>query len=123
VGPTLFEGNRMTQFERDLHQSLQRRNPPPGFAERVLARTSDIDAHGRARAFAPFTWRWAAATAMIALVIAGAAFYREHLRETAAEQSKEQLLLALQITGSRLRVVQEKLSRIEQKTIEVPLPQ
>ena len=109
----------MSQFERDLKESLKRREPPPGFAERVLAHTYATEKPG--------FWGWRGLVAVAALVLVmvggGAFFVQEQRRQAAAEQKKQQLMAALRITGSKLRLVDERLSAIRQRIINIDLKQ
>jgi hypothetical protein len=109
----------MSQFEHDLKESLKRREPPPGFAERVLAHTYATEKPGF------FGWRGLVAVAALVLVMigGGAFFVQEQRRQAEAEQKKEQLMAALRITGSKLRLVEERLDAIRQRTINLGLRQ
>ncbi|HYR83283.1 MAG TPA: hypothetical protein VE422_04315 [Terriglobia bacterium] len=107
----------MNPFDKELRESLQRREPPPGFADRVLNRARQLDS--RPKHF--FSWRWAAATAAAVLVLAtGSLGYREYSRRAEGERAKEQVMLALRLTGSELRGVQDRLARAQRRVIEVP---
>jgi hypothetical protein len=108
----------MSQFERDLREALLRKEPPPGFAGRVIARAREIDERSGARASWKWSWRWAMAAAMAVMLVVIGSSYQEHRRQE-AEKSKAQLLLALRVTGTKFRLVQERLSQIQQKTIEL----
>jgi hypothetical protein len=66
-----------------------------------------------------WSWRWVTAAAVIVMLIAGITLYQNHQRQLAAQRSKEQLMLALRITSSKLRIVQERLSEIQHKTAEL----
>jgi hypothetical protein len=108
----------MSQFERDLKESLKRREPPPGFAERVLAHTYATEKPGF------FGWRMLAVAALVLLMVGGGAFVvQEQRHQAAAEQNKEQLMAALRITGSKLRRVEERLDAIRERTINLGLRQ
>ena len=79
---------KMDEFERELREQLQARSAPGGFADRVMARVP----HGRAprETFLGLglpMWRWAVAA----------------------------VLLALRITGSTLRDVQQKVSARDER--------
>jgi hypothetical protein len=128
----------MSQFERDLRESLRRREPPPGFAGKVIARArederseckpdrakpSREDQRSEARSFWKWSWQWVTAAAVVVMLIGGVALDQEHRRQVEAEKSKEQIMLALRITGSKMRVVQERLSVIQRKTLELHLQQ
>jgi hypothetical protein len=80
-------------LDEELKRALQRKEPPPGFRERVLAATKQ-----RSR----YSWRPLAAAALLTLVVGGTtARYIEQRRE--GERAKEQVLLALRITSQKLR--------------------
>ncbi len=101
----------MNQVERDLRESLRRREPPPGFAGRVLARTR--------KAEAPRTsWVWLAAAALVLLMIGGVGFVQEQRRQAEGEKAKQQLMAGLRITGLKLTEVQSRLARIQQRAVQ-----
>jgi len=106
----------MSQFERDLRESLRRHQPPAGFAEQVIAR-----ARAREKRAAPMPLRWLAAAALVVLMIGGVVFVREQRRQAEAERNKQQLIVALQITSSKLNRIQGRLSAIQQRIDELRL--
>jgi hypothetical protein len=91
------------EFESDLRESLQARSAPDGFADRVMARIPP-----RRPRWQP-VWRWAAVAAVLAVTVFGGI---EHDRQQriAGEHAREQVMLALRITGSTLHQVQDKVS-------------
>jgi hypothetical protein len=101
------------QRHNELHDALRRAfrqvDPPPGFAERVLQRTSQ---GAVPKSIGRGAWlRWATAAAL-AITASGGLWYRaEERRRTQGEEARRQVLLSLQITGSRLREVQMKINR------------
>ena len=101
----------MDQLEDDLKQVLQqqRMDPPPGFEQRVLARLS-----GKAPVARPFT-AWAVAAAFVFASFAGVAIYQQQKQERRALEARDQLLLALRVTGQKLDVVR---SRINHNSVE-----
>ena len=101
----------MYQLERDLHKALRRKEAPPGFAERVLARTQHSRSPGD-------YWGWLAAAALVLLMIGGIAVIREQRREAEGERAKKQLMVGLEITGSKLRDIQERLATIQRRTLQ-----
>jgi hypothetical protein len=117
----------MSNFERDLRDVLRRREPPHGFAGKVLARAREIDGRREARSIWNWSWRWVTVAALVVVLVGGGYMYQQHERrlqaEKSAEKSKEELMIALRLTGSRFQLVQDKLSTIQQKRIEVPLQQ
>ena len=83
-------------LEDQLKLALQRKQPPPGFRDRVLA-TRRPQRH---------PYRSLAAAALLTLLIGGTtAHYVEQRRE--GERAKEQVLLALRITSHKLRDTRE----------------
>jgi len=99
----------MNQCERDLHESLRRREPPVGFEAKVLARTTAPHVP------AIFSWRWLAVAASI-LVVGGAMLIQEQ-RRAESEKAKEQLMIAFRITGSKVRDIRARLDSIQKRVV------
>ncbi len=97
----------MKSFEDELRQALRRREPPPGFAERVLARAGARQRQPRRPAW--LDWRWLAPVAALLVLTVGLNLFLERRRRLAGEQAKQQVMLALQLTGSKLRYAQERV--------------
>lgn len=94
----------MNPIDDQLRRALRRVEPPPGFVERTLARAAaERPAARRGGRWMP---AFAAVAASLALVVGGLQ-YQQYRR---GQEAKEQLLLALQITGTQLSEVQSKLS-------------
>src|SRR4030095_12021100 len=105
----------MNQLERDLREALRRRQPPSDFADRVLARTRQSESVRRR----PPIWGWlAAAAALLLLIVGGNAFIQEQRRRAEGERAKEQLMVALRITGSKLRDAQMKITNVQQRVVD-----
>jgi hypothetical protein len=96
----------MIDFEDELRSALRRTEPPAGFASRVVARTGSKPAPN---------WRgWlAAAVAACALLTAGGVEYRRY----EGREASRQLLVALEIAGSKLTIAQERIYELNRKTI------
>ncbi len=90
----------MDSLEQDLKRAMARREPPPGFAERVAAQA--------ARTRRPAPRRWLAAAAMLVLMAGGAAGYRWHQGMVA----KQRVLLAVKIAGGTLYRVQARVKEM-----------
>ena len=103
----------MNQFERDLRESLRRREPPADFAAKVLARTRETQVRS------VFSWRWLAVAALVVLMVGGTLFIQEQQRQVENERSKEQLMVALRITGSKMKEVQDRLNAIQQRMVRL----
>ena len=109
----------MKDFEQELKRALRRCEPPEGFAERVLARVAAEQQQpiwGRVVSI----WhrpmlRWAAVAAIV-LLGAGELSYRAHeqrLEEASGRAAKQQVMLALRLTRSKLRVAQKRVKSVE----------
>ena len=95
----------LEEFEAELREQLQARPAPAGFADRVMARMER-----KPRPAWHLAWRWAAAAAVLAVSVAGSIEYQREQR-IAGERARQQVLLALHITGSTLRQVQTKVGQ------------
>jgi hypothetical protein len=103
-------GEKMDDFEKELRAQLQARSAPGGFTDRVMARVPMRQApRGTFLGFGLPVWRWAVAAMLVAVMVLGG-LERDHQRRVAGERAREQVLLALRITGSALRDVQQKVS-------------
>jgi hypothetical protein len=69
---------------------------------------------------AVIAWRWLAAASAVLVLTAGSLVYRRLQQWSEGERAKEQVIFALQVTGSELRGIQERLARMQQRVIEVP---
>lgn len=105
------------RIEQELRDALHREQPPLGFAERVLARVHAEDAApvGFWQSLFDFMrlprFKVAMATALFVLVLGGTWQYRRYEQERkAGEAAREQLLLALRITGNKLQRAQQKVN-------------
>lgn len=91
----------MSDLEKQLRDSLARRQPPPDFAGRVMAR---LPVERRP----PAPWmRWAGALAALLAVTVGGLEYRDYRQ---GERAKEQLVLALEIAAEKLALVERKVA-------------
>jgi hypothetical protein len=101
------------ELERALKAALRREPAPKGFSDRILRRANS-------RCPAASWWRapamrWALASAVVASSIAGVVsehiLRQRRLEQVRGEQARQQVLTALRITGTKLRVVQSQISR------------
>jgi hypothetical protein len=91
----------MDWLEQELKAALARKDPSPGFAARVEAAARRRPALGVAR--------WvAAAAAMVVMISGGTLAYRRHQGMVA----KEQVMLALRITATKLNHIQERVKEV-----------
>lgn len=97
----------MNHMEQELREALKRVEPPPGFADRVMARVP-----ARRGAAIPRSWMAAAAAVLVAVVGAGSWEYqRTRDQRIAAEKAKAELIFALELTSSKLQATRSKLLR------------
>jgi hypothetical protein len=105
----------MNSPDTELRELFRRKEPPEGFATRVLARTEGQRRRlNQARAWG---WaRWLAACAACVLVVVGALQYRGQRR---AQRNAEQAALALRIAGSQLDAALQQAARTESQALAV----
>jgi len=106
----------MNRLERDLRESLKRREPPPDFADKVLARAYATEESREASRWSSVfrSWRWqTAVAALLVVVIGGAFFVQEERRKAENELRKEQLIAGLEITASKLQKAHKRLANID----------
>ncbi len=98
------------QLELELSRALARRDPPAGFAARLMARVPEP---GPAVAWWWPVWAPAAALAMalLVVVVAGGLWRQREQRLAAERASAEQLMQGLKITSAKLEAVRTRLYR------------
>jgi hypothetical protein len=116
-------------FEDQLRQVLRRKEPPPGFADRVMMRVpAPAPVRGpepavrpslSGRLWRPFSWnggawKWLAAGAACLTMAAGIGRYQDYRR---GMEAREQLLLAVQITEQKLAVVGHKVEELNRRSV------
>ncbi len=104
----------MSRFDDRMKEALRRREPPDGFAERVLAMAAEQETRRSPfdrllEMFRGPRLRWAGALATVVLVVAGAQFYSLRQERIRGERAKEQVLLALEITANELHSTRQKV--------------
>jgi hypothetical protein len=106
----------MHPSDDDLRHALTRKGPPEGFAERVLARSRRLDKGRRPGV----DWLWPAVAAAMVVIAAGSAVYERQARRVEGERAKADVLLALRVTGEKLRSAQIQVQEIQQRRLELP---
>lgn len=99
----------MELFEDLLKRALQRKQPSAGFTERVLALSQDQPCAVRRRLALPIWFGPALAALLVFAVGLGYERYRERQE---GERAKEQLVVALRLTGTKLQQVRSKVVEI-----------
>ena len=105
----------------DLRDALRRVDPPAGFAERVIekARAENVRVDNvRLKADATkgaTTVRWWAVAATLVVALGGGVWYRtEERHRQEGEEAKRQVLLSLNIAGTKLRSIEMKVNSHEE---------
>lgn len=96
----------MDRLEEELRNALARKDPRPGFADRVARAAA---AEHRTVAFPMPRWAMAAA-ATVLLGVGGGLAYREHQGEIA----KEQVMTAMRITAVKLNRIHAHVKEARQ---------
>jgi hypothetical protein len=106
----------MSRLDDALREAMRRETPPGGFAERVMARVQAAPEPrtwaGWLAAFRRPQLRWATALAAVVLVVGTAGYRNEMQKRAEGERARDQVMLALRITGGKLRMTQEAVRRI-----------
>jgi hypothetical protein len=96
----------MKRLEDELQNLLRRRDPPAGFAGRLLRKIAAEERqsgwHGLRHFFRSPAFHWLAASLAGALLVIGLALYQRQQRRIEARKDSQQALLALRITGQKL---------------------
>ncbi|MGH9736079.1 MAG: hypothetical protein ACRD8A_15990 [Candidatus Acidiferrales bacterium] len=104
------------KLEQELKKAFRRTDPPAGFAERVLARAAKEEPK-RVRERRRFQWFGMsglrlAVTCALCLIVGASGLMYQHQRHKEGEQAKEQLMLALRITSSKLEIASDGIRQI-----------
>ena len=120
--------------EDDLRGALQRKDPGPGFTQRVMARVSQADAKTAKTTMVapppgryPSLWQWMrnsvlVSAAVLLLVACGWVGFRRYERmqtEKAEVKAQQQTILALRITTAKLTRVLERATYVPGRDPEV----
>jgi len=97
-------------LETELKNALRRVPAPEGFANRVLERVRNAERHP---ARSPW-WRAVAATFLLAAILGGWGAHEmiERRQEREGQRAREQVLLALRITGEKVAHAQRGVRHI-----------
>jgi hypothetical protein len=97
----------VNRFEDELRSALERREPPGGFADRVMSRIAE---ERQSRHWLPRSWMSAAAAVLLAVVGAGSWEYARGRQERLeAERARAELMQALELTSLKLQAARTKL--------------
>lgn len=102
-----------SDLERDIRQALQRKQPSPGFAARVLANLPREKSNPWTRWLRTPALAWATVGVLFVVFGFGSLVYYHHRQELArGRAARQQLMLALRITGAKLQLAQHRVQAI-----------
>ncbi len=110
--------NPFDEIEAELRKSLTRKEPPQGFDLRVAARLRKKGSRGwlripRLMRLPQPAMRLVTAALLLVAICGGVIGYQHYeRRQQEGEAAKRELLLALRITGSKVRYAQERVNRL-----------
>ena len=107
----------------ELRDALRRVDPPAGFADRVLqlAREQPVSPKPAVSpklpkaAKADRLVKFAVAATLVMATISGGLWYRAEEKRKEGEEARRQVLLSLSIAGSKLRSIEMKVNREQER--------
>jgi hypothetical protein len=103
----------MDSLERALAEAMKREPAPDWLESAILERIRRERREPLRASWFRAPWmRWAGAMAMLAVVLAGLHYERVRRERLAGERAGRQVLLALEITGSKLLEVEKRVQAI-----------
>jgi ferric-dicitrate binding protein FerR (iron transport regulator) len=116
----------MKPLDDELRNALKRKEPPEGFADRVLARLEHAPRERKLMRRPASLWRrpalrWVAVAAACLLAVAGIARYQHQQRVRAqAEQASRQAVWALEMASTELNTALQEAQRITVQALAAP---
>lgn len=103
----------MSRLEDALREALKREDPGEEFTRRTLERAAALRPRESVwrRWLRPPAWRWAAAGALACTLVVFSGIRYERAQRAQGEEAKQELMLALKITGTKLHATREKIVR------------
>lgn len=100
----------MDRFEQELKDALRREPAPDWLADAVMARVgAERQKKQKPEWFGWARMRWVAATVVLVAVVGGVRFEQQREERIRGEQAKQELMAAFQVTGMKLRQVEERV--------------
>lgn len=102
----------MDEFEQQLRRAMAREEPPAWFEAKVMAAVARNQQVKRPW----WSLRWATAgTAAALILVCGIAYRQDQMAEQrSGEEAKAKLELALRITSSKLRHIEQRVATIQE---------
>jgi len=116
----------MKPLDNELKNLLRRKDPPEGFAGRVMARLdTPHPRHTLARRvsafFRPPVLRWAAVALVCVLAVLAVVRYEHQQRVRAqAERASQEAIVALRITNEEIDAAFERAQHVTLQALQVP---
>jgi hypothetical protein len=101
--------SQMDHFEDDLRNALRREQPSEGFEARVLARAAAEPVPSKTSWFQMPVLRFAMAAALCLVFVVSVRLEEGRHERAKGEAAKQQVMLALRVTGNQLHAVSEKV--------------
>jgi hypothetical protein len=98
-------------LEAQLKSALRRKEPSPGFTERVV---ENANRGARAEESGHVPWKAIAATVMLTALLGGWTAHRV-IERRAGERARKEVLLALHIAGEKVHYAQTHVQEIGRK--------
>ncbi len=102
----------MDLFELELERRLARRNPAPGFSERMMqavrTQANPEPAAAWGRGAWSKAWGWGLTGALAASLAVGVFFQNRRVERRAAEQAEAELIDALFVTGEKIQIARTR---------------
>lgn len=100
----------MDRFEQELKDAMRREPAPDWLACAVMARVSaERQKKQKPEWFGWARMRWVAASLVLVAVVGGVRFEQQREERIRGEQAKQELMAAFQVTGMKLRAVEERV--------------
>jgi hypothetical protein len=115
----------MKPLDDELRSLLKRREPPEGFAERVLERIETSLPQRPSAGRTAGLWRrpvlrWVAVAAACVLVLAAVARHKQQRERAQAEQAGRQAIWALTVASNELNSALEQAQRVTVQALTAP---
>jgi hypothetical protein len=95
----------MEDFEKELRQAFERQPAPPSLKRKLMERRRAQRPRNHS-----ILWQRLAATIALAAVVSGAAVWHQREERRKGEAAREQVLIALRITGHALNQMNKQLA-------------
>jgi hypothetical protein len=103
----------MDRLEEQLKNALRRRQPPEGFAPRIVARVGLGTREARRWLWFP-RLRWALVLLLCVAVFGGLVYRHARVERARGEVAKRQAIMALRIAGRKIQEAKSKVRHLSE---------